>query len=321
MKKEIVNEFDPSLRREAFKCCCSMLSGSKAPPSSCLLGRVSKLSSLKALRHDSLLFNFAMIRTAFFCSLNTLSKFDMAQLPHREIPYDRYQQILQYHLSQQDYQSVLACCRRFGLQDSSLWVQALWAGAKDVDMPSHLLIEILNVIEKERLLSPLLVIDALSNWNAVKVGDIRSYLQSVFHAEERLTDQDQALIKKYAEETARIRQQINNMQNSAIVFQGSRCCACNHQLELPSVHFLCQHSFHQHCFQSFYENENECPACLPKNKQIMDFIRAQEQGRDLHETFHSQLEKADDGFTLVADYFGRGVFNKLTIVNDPSLSK
>ncbi|KAG8258028.1 Vacuolar protein sorting-associated protein 11 [Homalodisca vitripennis] len=230
-----------------------------------------------------------------------------------------YQQILQYHLSQQDYQSVLACCRRFGLQDSSLWVQALWAGAKDVDMPSHLLIEILNVIEKERLLSPLLVIDALSNWNAVKVGDIRSYLQSVFHAEERLTDQDQALIKKYAEETARIRQQINNMQNSAIVFQGSRCCACNHQLELPSVHFLCQHSFHQHCFQSFYENENECPACLPKNKQIMDFIRAQEQGRDLHETFHSQLEKADDGFTLVADYFGRGVFNKLTIVNDPSL--
>jgi len=30
-----------------------------------------------------------------------------------------------------------------------------------------------------------------------------------------------------------------------VIFQGSRCNACNHQLELPSIHFLCQHSFHQ----------------------------------------------------------------------------
>jgi acetylornithine/succinyldiaminopimelate/putrescine aminotransferase len=42
----------------------------------------------------------------------------------------------------------------------------------------------------------------------------------------------------------------------------------------------------------------------------------QEQSRDLHETFHSQLERAEDGFSLVADYFGRGVFNKLTVITD-----
>lgn len=35
----------------------------------------------------------------------------------------------------------------------------------------------------------------------------------------------------------------------------------------------------------------------------------QEQSKDLHEAFHSQLEKADDPFTVLADYFGRGVFN------------
>lgn len=43
----------------------------------------------------------------------------------------------------------------------------------------------------------------------------------------------------------------------------------------------------------------------------MDIIRAQEHGRDLHETFHNQLERAEDGFSVVADYFGRGVFNKV----------
>lgn len=45
----------------------------------------------------------------------------------------------------------------------------------------------------------------------------------------------------------------------------------------------------------------------------------QEQSRDLHEMFHSQLERADDGFSLVADYFGRGVFNKLTVITDATV--
>lgn len=43
-------------------------------------------------------------------------------------------------------------------------------------------------------------------------------------------------------------------------------------------------------------------------------IKSQEQNHELHEAFHSQLEKADDGFSIVADYFGRGVFNTLAIV-------
>ena len=70
------------------------------------------------------------------------------------------------------------------------------------------------------------------------------------------------------------------------------------------------------CFQSFSENENECPACLPDNKKWLDIIKAQEQSRDLHETFHSLLDRAEDPFSLVADYFGRGVFKKLTVITD-----
>ncbi|XP_047107852.1 vacuolar protein sorting-associated protein 11 homolog isoform X3 [Schistocerca piceifrons] len=232
-----------------------------------------------------------------------------------------YQQILQYHIRQRDYKAVLTTCRRFGQQDPSLWVQALWACTKDSETPSDLLGEVLSVIEKQRLLSPLLVVDALASSGTATIGDVRSYLLSVLQTEKELTEQEQQLINKYRQETDKIRQQIQSMQTSAVVFQASRCSACNHQLELPSVHFLCQHSYHQHCFQSFAENENECPACLPDNKKILDIIKSQEQSRDLHEIFHSQLERAEDGFSLVADYFGRGVFNKLTLITDSSVSE
>lgn len=77
---------------------------------------------------------------------------------------------------------------------------------------------------------------------------------------------------------------------------------------------------HFSCFQSFSENENECPACLPNNKKLLDIIRAQEQSRDLHETFHSLLDRAEDPFSLVADYFGRGVFKKLMVITDTDKS-
>ena len=46
-------------------------------------------------------------------------------------------------------------------------------------------------------------------------------------------------------------------------------------------------------------------------RKVMDIIKSQEQGRDVHEQFHDQLERTQDGFALVADYFARGVFNKV----------
>ena len=32
---------------------------------------------------------------------------------------------------------------------------------------------------------------------------------------------------------------------SAKIFQGAKCSVCSRPLDLPAVHFLCQHSFHQ----------------------------------------------------------------------------
>jgi hypothetical protein len=68
------------------------------------------------------------------------------------------------------------------------------------------------VAEKERLLSPLLVVDALSNSSTATLGEVRSYLLSVLQAESELAEQEQQLIDKYRLETERIRAQINSIQ-------------------------------------------------------------------------------------------------------------
>jgi hypothetical protein len=68
------------------------------------------------------------------------------------------------------------------------------------------------VTEKERLLSPLLVVDALSNSSTATLGEVRSYLLSVLQAESELAEQEQQLIDKYRLETERIHAQINSIQ-------------------------------------------------------------------------------------------------------------
>ena len=52
------------------------------------------------------------------------------------------------------------------------------------------------------------------------------------------------------------------------LIQVSKCEICPNQLDLPSVHFLCGHSFHQHCFDSYADNDQECLTCLPEIRRI-----------------------------------------------------
>ena len=57
--------------------------------------------------------------------------------------------------------------------------------------------------------------------------------------------------------------------------------ACGEDLELPAVHFLCGCSYHAHCFSSFSDNDSECPACLEKNKKILDIGKKSNFLRDI----------------------------------------
>ena len=90
----------------------------------------------------------------------------------------------------------------------------------------------------------MLTVEALGDTPAT-LGQVRKYLMTVLQAEEELLTKESELIHKYTAETKKVKSHIKDLQNNATIFQGSRCSICTHQLELPSIHFLCQHSYHQ----------------------------------------------------------------------------
>jgi len=164
------------------------------------------------------------------------------------------------------------------------------------------------------------VVSTLSSCPTATLGVVRDYLLRTLSAEERSIEEDKRVIEQYKADSEKIREKIGKLSNSVTIFQSTKCSACNHALELPTVHFLCQHGYHQHCFQSFSDSDKECPACHQDNKKILDILKSQEAGRNQHDQFHAQLEKAEDGFSIVAEYLGRGLFTQpISLADIPHL--
>lgn len=182
--------------------------------------------------------------------------------------------------------------------------------------------QIFNILAKENLLSPQSVIEAISTGQFnITLGHIRNYITNELEKEHKTISEITELTNKYQKDTEKLKGQLESLKSGTVVIQVSRCAACHHPLELPSLHFLCQHSYHEYCFQSFADNENECPACIPENKQLLELLKAFEYNKDLHETFHRQLDRANDGFSVAAEYFGRGVFNTYKVITDNTFDK
>ncbi len=149
------------------------------------------------------------------------------------------------------------------------------------------------------------------------MGMVKSYLADNIARERKEIQNNRTLIESYRTETAAKKSELTDLSSRPIVFQARRCASCGGTLDLPTVHFLCKHSFHQRCLNSTgleVEGEGsgrgaECPICKPQNDTIKAIRRGQVESTEAHELFESALERSQSRFGTVSEFFGRGVLN------------
>lgn len=110
--------------------------------------------------------------------------------------------------------------------------------------------------------------------------------------------------RRSADENARMRAEIGEIAKGSRVFQLSKCSACHGQLEAPTVHFLCMHSYHQACLG---DHDGVCLVCAPQCRRQTE---QQQQQRTLargHAEYFKQVEGSADGFGTAAEFLGRGM--------------
>lgn len=106
---------------------------------------------------------------------------------------------------------------------------------------------ILEHIERERIMHPLGVVQLLSRNGVASIGLVKAWLMTRIKESREEIETDQQLITSYRLETAAKLKQVKELgdEKTPKVFHSTRCSSCLGQLDLPSIHFMCDHSYHQ----------------------------------------------------------------------------
>lgn len=218
--------------------------------------------------------------------------------------------IFRSYASAGDTASAIKALRKYGPEEPELYPAALkyfTSSPKVLEEARDEVDAVLKKIDEDGLMAPLQVIQTLSTNGVATMGMVKKYLSDTFERERKEISNNRRLIESYRNETDAKRKEIDELGTKSAVFQTRRCSACGGSLDLPTVHFLCRHSFHQRCLNHVGDEDIECPKCAPTNNNIRAFRKAQEESADRHEMFQDALHRSRDKFGTVSEFFGRGV--------------
>ncbi|CAG8604564.1 4777_t:CDS:10, partial [Ambispora gerdemannii] len=216
-----------------------------------------------------------------------------------------YEDILRFYMAKDNTEKVIQALKKYGPHDQSLYPLTLtYFSSSPTTLASSTseLLQILDYIDSHNLLPPLQVVQALSRNSVATLEMVKGYMGRRIEGERKECEADRKLIASYREETEKRRKEIEELKTSARIFQVIKCTGCNSSLDLPAVHFLCRHSYHQRCL---IDSDRECPQCAIQHRMIQEVRRTQEANADKHELFFEQLEESEDGFSVIADYFSK----------------
>lgn len=243
------------------------------------------------------------------CQINNFK----AGILHLYEKAELYHQILSFYTDKQDFASVIEVCSRFGDTDPSLWLHALLvlAYAEHASTEQYFM-SVLEHIEQHALLPAIFVVSIAARSKTATLSLLKKFLVRQLSAYADKIRTCEQTIKQLKKETEQIREQMDNIKHRPHVFQESMCSGCKIELELPSVHFLCGHSFHVNCFENFADNNEGCPSCAPESKRIVDQQRQMDEAmKTLDEDFSRCFADSDDVMATVAEFVAKGVFKTL----------
>ena len=263
---------------------------------------------LKLLKEDC----YDEERAMILCQVNRFNE-GMKYLYDRLEMYDIL--IFQYIESRDDDQ-IIKICERYGNRDANLWVKAFLYFCKLNSSANskreNYLLRTIDEITKRKLLPLVSITNLLSTNETINLSMVKNYLINSLAKENEIITENESKIKQYKDETDRVRKQIENIELNGKAFQSNKCSICNYILDLPVVHFFCQHSFHQNCFQSHCgDDENNCPLCVIEQKKVLHLAdQSQTTNKiELNDKFLKAINKSDsDSFTVVSNYFSMNLF-------------
>ncbi|QIW99691.1 hypothetical protein AMS68_005209 [Peltaster fructicola] len=224
--------------------------------------------------------------------------------------------VFRSYTTAKDTRAAIRALRKYGPEMPSLYPAALayfTSSTQVLEEAGDEVEVVLKKIDEEGLMAPLQVIQTLSQNSVATMGLVKKYLSITVERERAEIAANRRLIDSYRKDTMQKSSEIEDLDSKPTSFSATRCSSCSKPLDLPTVHFLCKHSYHQHCLNvSPGQEENaevECPICASQNETVKVIRRAQLDSASRHDLFADALARSSDRFGTISDWFGRGVMD------------
>ena len=134
-------------------------------------------------------------------------------------------------------------------ESSELWIQALtyYRDMEDKYQCETYLMKALDYIGKMNILSPLLVLEILSTKSNLKFMVLKKFLKLKLEQQTATIKQKKKKVTEIRNEIVENQTQTVQMKTTAINFEQKCCAECNQPLQLPTIHFMCGHVYHEFC--------------------------------------------------------------------------
>ncbi|KAF8748948.1 Zinc-finger [Rhizoctonia solani] len=147
--------------------------------------------------------------------------------------------------------------------------------------------KILDVIEREKIMPPLGVVQILARNGVASVGLVKAWLMTRINESRSEVESDRKLIESYRTETKAKLQEITELSDPE----------------------------HPECLP---DQDIECPICARQHSVIKEIRRTNERLADAHGVFLSSV--AENGFEAVASAFGRGILSRRSDEDNSGIS-
>ncbi|KAM7535055.1 hypothetical protein Aperf_G00000104130 [Anoplocephala perfoliata] len=177
----------------------------------------------------------------------------------------QYDQIMEHYVLEDNFEAIMKACEEYGDEVPSLWFEA-FKYISDKPQLGDKLPRILSEIESRNLASPLTIIQFLTspdNDKCHNLGSVKAYLLSYLESGKEKVEANEEKMQHLREETLRNREIARQSKTRVKIFQQQKCAVCSQALEPPSVHFLCDHSYHKSCYDTYSSDDHLCPECAP----------------------------------------------------------
>ena len=163
-------------------------------------------------------------------------------------------------------------------------------------------------MEKIPSISPLLILEITSRNPSLRCSVLKDYMANKLNKLQEKIEKNRKSIGQLNTDVDELRKSLRTLKTTAQLFQLKECSECGKKLELPVLHFMCGHTFHDYCVPTAEPTARECPKCAVQAQQILE-KKSQLLGQITnHEQFFKELKDSDMKFDIVAQYFGRGLF-------------